>query len=325
MAEKEKEKIVSREEIIGLVQLVIIFTAILAGREIGNIYGSYNELSKMAVNLNFSEEEMSNYLRDTIQGKNATLNVGLAVTIPGFTSTEGQVIQTPDYVRRWIISVTLSPIVVTQPEVSDVEVIFLIEGHQVLSKMYSFPRAKVGYISFLNRVIPLTVDDEAEFKKLVSDSAAAHSGEVEVTITGRAKANVLFFESMLPFKTTKYPLVSPPTLVLDKAEWSVWDSLGTRIPSLYPAKVGDRTGPEIVVSNPTRVHSITENTTLAVYLEGTPEAVFTQTKRVTAAAGTVSTYIFDFIPRSPGTYYFTLKSAGFNVTADTSPRLVVNP
>ena len=323
MAEKEKEKIVSGEELMGLVQLVIIFTAILAGREIGNIYGSYNELSKMAVALNFSEEGMSNYLRDTIQGKNATLNVGLAVTIPGFTSTEGQVTQTPDYVRKWIISVTLSPIVVTQPEVSDVEVIFLVEGHQVLSKMYSFPRAKVGYISFLNRVIPLTVDDEAEFKNLVSDSAAAHSGEVEVTITGRAKANVLFFESMLPFKTTKYPLVSPPTLVLDKAEWSVWDRLVTRIPG--PAKVGDRMGPEIAVSNPTRVHSITENTTLAVYIEGTPEAVFTQTKRVTAAAGTVSTYIFDFIPSIPGTYYFTLKSAGFSVTADTSPRLVVTP
>jgi len=323
MAEKEKEKIASREELIGLVQLVIIFTAILVGREIGNIYGSYNELSKMAVNLNFSEEEMSNYLRDTIQGKNATLNVGLAVTIPGFTSTEGQVTQTPDYVRKWIISVTLSPIVVTQPEVSDVEVTFLVEGHQVLSKMYSFPRAKVGYISFLNRVIPLTVDDEVEFKNLVSDSAAAHSGEVEVTITGRAKANVLFFESMLPFKTTKYPLVSPPTLVLDKAEWSVWDSLGTRIPG--PAKVGDKTGPEIALSNPTRVHSITENATLAVYLEGTPEAVFTQTKKVTAAAGTVSTYIFDFRPGTPGTYYYSLKSAGFNVAADESPRLVVNP
>jgi len=323
MAEKEKEKIASREELIGLVQLVIIFTAILVGREIGNIYGSYNELSKMAVNLNFSEEEMSNYLRDTIQGKNATLNVGLAVTIPGFTSTEGQVTQTPDYVRKWIISVTLSPIVVTQPEVSDVEVTFLVEGHQVLSKMYSFPRAKVGYISFLNRVIPLTVDDEVEFKSLVSDSAAAHSGEVEVTITGRARANVLFFESMLPFKTTKYPLVSPPTLVLDKAEWSVWDSLGTRIPG--PAKVGDKTGPEIALSNPTRVHSITENTTLAVYLEGTPEAVFTQTKKVTAAAGTVSTYIFDFRPSIPGTYYFTLKSAGFSVAEDESPRLVVNP
>jgi hypothetical protein len=279
----------------------------------------------MAVNLNFSEEEMSNYLRDTIQGKNATLNVGLAVTIPGFTSTEGQVTQTPDYVRTWLISVTLSPIVVTQPEVSDVEVTFLVEGHQVLSKTYSFSRAKVGYISFLNRVIPLTVDDKAEFKKLVGDSAATHSGEVEITITGHAKANVLFFESMLPFKTTKYPLVSPPTLVLDKAEWSVWDSIGTRIPGLYPAKVGDITGPEIAVSNPTRVHSITENATLAVYLEDSPQAVFTQTKKVTAAAGTVSTYIFDFSPNSPGTYYFILKSAAFSVTADTSPRLIVSP
>ena len=319
MAEKEKERIVSKEELIGLVQLVIIFTAILVGREIGNIYGSYNELSKMAVNLYFSEEEMSTYLRDTIQGNNATLNVGLAVTIPGFTSTEGQVTQTPDYVRKWLISVTLSPIVVTQPEVSDVEVTFLVEGHQVLSKTYSFPRAKVGYIGFLNRVIPLTVEDEATFKKLVSDAAAAYAGEIEVTITGRARANVLFFESMLPFKTTKYPLVSPPSLVLSASGWLIIDATGKT------GKVGELASVNIKLSNPTRVHSITQDVVCRIYDEASTEPVATITKTTTAAAGTVSTYLFSFIPSRSGTYYFTLGSSGFVLPAGSSQSLLVRP
>ena len=96
----EKEEVVTREGIIGLIQLVIIFTAILAGREIGNLYGSYNEVSRLSVNLNFSEEQMAAYLRGAMQGKNTTLNVGLAITIPGYVGQQGQVTQTPEYVRK---------------------------------------------------------------------------------------------------------------------------------------------------------------------------------------------------------------------------------
>jgi hypothetical protein len=320
-----KEKVVTREELIGLVQLVIIFTALLAGREVGNLYSSYGELSRLSVNLDFTEEEMSTYLRDTIQGRNSTLNVGMAVTIPGFTSTEGQITQVPDYVRKWLISVTLSPIVVNQPEVSDVDLVMFVEGQQVLSKTYTFPKSKVGYIGFVERNIPLAVEDEATFRKLVSDAAAAHAGEVEITIEGHAKANVLFFESTLPFKTTKYPLVLPPSLILDKSEWDVWDSLGTRIPGLYPAKVGDLTSVGIELSNPTRVHSLTQNVTCRIYMEGVTEPVAVITKTTTAAAGTVSTYLFNFTPSQPGVYYYTLESASISLAADASPRLIVAP
>jgi hypothetical protein len=321
MAEEEgdKGKIVSREEIIGFVQLVIIFTAMLAGREIGNLYSSYNELSKMSVNLSFTEEQMSTYLLDTIQGRNATLNVGMGVTIPGFTSTEGQITQVPDYVRKWLISVTLSPIIVTQPEVSDVDIEMFVEGQRVLSKMYTFPRSKVGYISFVERNIPLTVEDEATFRKLVSDAADAHAGEVEITITGHAKANVLFFESSLPFKTTKYPLVLPPYLTLGKTQWETIDGSGTT------ARVGELASVGISLSNPTRVHSLTQDVTCRIYVVGMidPEAVITKT--TTAAAGTVSTYIFNFTPSQPGVYYYTLEAAGISLPADVSPRLVVAP
>jgi len=314
-----KEKIVSREELIGLVQLVIIFTAILVGREGGNLYSSYGELSRMSVNLSFTEEEMSSYLRDTMEGRNSTLNIGMAVTIPGFTSTEGQVTQTPDYVRKWLISVTLSPIVVNQPEVSDVDLTMLVEGHEVLSRTYTFPREKVGYISFLKRNIPLTVEDEATFRRLVSEAAAAHAGEVEITITGRAKANVLFFESMLPFKTTKYPLVSLPNLTLDKSGWETMDGSGKTARVEEIASVG------ISLSNPTRVHSLTQNVTCRVYMEGGAELVATVTKTTTAAAGTVSTYVFNFTPVDPGVYYYTLESTGISLAAEASPRLVVSP
>jgi hypothetical protein len=315
----DKEKIVSREELIGLVQLVIIFTAILAGREVGNLYSSFGELSRMSVNLSFTEEEMAAYLLDAIQGRNSTLNVGMAVTIPGFTSTEGQVTQTPDYVRKWLISITLSPIVVNQPEVSDVDLTLLVEGQPVLSKTYTFPREKVGYISFLKRNIPLTVDDEATFRRLVGEAAAAHAGEVEITITGRAKANVLFFESMLPFKTTKYPLVSAPNLTLDKSGWETVDGSGKT------ARVGELVSVGISLSNPTRVHSLTQNVTCRIYLEGGTEPVATVAKTTTAAAGTVSTYVFNFTPRDPGVYYYTLESTGFPLTTEASPRLIVSP
>ena len=319
MAEKDKEKLVSREEIIGLVQLVIIFTAILAGREVGNLYSSYNELSRLSVNLSFTEEEMSTYLRDTIQGRNSTLNVGMAVTIPGFTSTEGQVTQTPDYVRKWLISVTLSPIVVNQPEVSDVDLIMLVEGQQVLSKTYTFPKQKVGFISFLNRNIPLTVEDKAAFRRLVSEAAAAHAGEVEITITGHAKANVLFFESTLPFKTTKYPLVLPPSLTLDGSRWETIDGSGKT------TRVGELASVSISLSNPTRVHSLTQDVTCKVDLEGGAEPVATVTKTTTAAAGTVSTYFFNFTPSQPGVYFYTLESGGVPLSAEASPRLTVGP
>jgi hypothetical protein len=313
----DKDKVVTREELIGLVQLVIIFTAILAGREIGNLYSSYGELTHMAVNLSFTEEEMSGFLRDSMLGGNSTLNVGMAVSIPGFTNTEGQVTETPDYVRKWLISVTLSPIVVTQPEISDVELTFLVEGQPVLTRTYPFPREKVGYISFVERSIPLTVEDRETFTRLVREAAADHAGEVEVTVTGRVKANVLFFESTLPFRTTKYPMVSAPSLILGGSRWETMDGSGVN------SKVGEIASVSISLDNPTRVHSLTQNVTCRVYRESESEPVATVTKTTTAAAGTVSTYVFNFTPTEEGTYYYTLESSGFTET--NSPRLTVAP
>ncbi len=314
----EKEEIISREELIGLVQLVIIFAAMLAGREIGNIYGSFNELSNMAVSLNTSEEAVAAYLRDTLEGENATLGVGLAITIRGYNNTEGPITQTPDYVRKWLISVTLSPIVVTQPEVSDVEMHLLIEGREVAAQTFQFPRAKVGYVAYLNRTVDLRVADVAALREIISAAAAEHGGEVEVRITGRAKANVLFLESMLPFTTTRYPIVSLPKLDIA----STWDAPSPG--GVYTANVGDSTPVLVTASNPTRVHSLTQQATCTIYMEGVAEPRFVQTKTITAAPGTVSTYLFLFTPTAPGNYFYTLETTGYSLPPESSPRLVVH-
>ncbi len=312
-----KEKIISREELVGFVQLVIIFTAILAGREIGNIYGSYNELSHMSVNLALSEAATSSYLLDAMEGRATTLDVGLAITLPDFTSEEGQVTQTPDYVRKWLISVTLSPIVVTQPEVSNVELAMMIEGEQVLTESYEFPPQKVGYISFVRRNITLSVDDVEALKRLVAGGAEAHGGEVEVIITGHAKTNVLWFESDLPFTTIRYPLVRAPSLNLDESHWETQDGSGAT------ARVGEFTTVVTEWGNPTRFHSVTQNVTCRFYREGVAEPVATVTKTATAAAGTVSNYFFNIAPTEPGVYYYTIESMG-EIIQSESPRLAVS-
>jgi hypothetical protein len=58
-------------------------------------------------------------------------------------------------------------------------------------------------------------------------------------------------------------------------------------------------------------------------MDGVADPVSTLTKKTTAAAGTVSTYVFNFTPSQPGVYYYTLESAGIFFTAEASQRLVV--
>ncbi len=315
----EDEKKDQRAELIGLVQLVIIFAAILIGREVGDIYSSYGDMSKLSVAMSVPEEEMARYLHDTITGTPSDLKVVLSITIPGYEGKEGQVTQTPDYVRKLLISITLSPIVVRQPEVSNITLSFYVEGKLVSNRTYPFPHEKAGFISYLNRDIDLVIENQTAFRELVSNAAAAHGGEVEVTFSGKVDANVLFLKTKLPFITTGYPLVYPPTLVLTGSGWGNINSTVSQV-----SKVGTTVDVLTNVKNPTRLHSLTENATCSIYREGSSEPVFTQTKTVTAAGGTVSTYEFIWTPQETGTYYYTLSSTGaFRVDASTSPRLRV--
>jgi len=315
----EEEKKDQRAELIGLVQLVIIFAAILIGREVGDLYSSYGDMSKLSVAMRVPEEEMARYLHDTLLGTPSDLKVGLSITIPGYVGKEGEVTQTPDYVRKFLISITLSPIVVRQPEVSNITLSFYVEGVLVSNRTYPFPHEKAGFISYLNRDIDLKIENQNAFRELVSRSAAAYGGEVEVTFSGKVDANVLFLKTKLPFSTTGYPLVYPPILVLIGSGWGYINSTSSSV-----TEVETPTFVLINVRNPTRLHSLTENATCTIYREGTSTPVFTQTKTVTAAGGTVSTYEFLWTPKKIGTYYYTLSSTGaFRVNATTSPRLRV--
>ena len=320
----DKEKAITREEFIGLIQLVVLFTAVLLGREIGDIYSTYNEVSRLSVNLNVPEEEIAGYLRDSMQGNNAQLRVGLAITIPGYVGSEGQITQTPDYVRKWLISVTLSPIVTRQPEVSDVELTVLVEGEKVLSKTYAFPREKVGYISFLKRSLNLKVDDEDAFKQLVRRAAEKYGGEVNIQFTGKVKTHLLFLESMLPFTTTSYPLISAPSNNLVSTQWS--SQSGEKITT---SQIGETIFTSIVVRNPTRVHSLTQNVTCRIFKEdgntGLKELLFEQTKKVTVASLSDATYGFLFIPQVSGLYSYYLESSGFTLQEEASSVITVTP
>ena len=65
--------------------------------------------------------------------------------------------------------------------------------------------------------------------------------------------------------------------------------------------------------------------TCRIYAEGVAEPVASVTKTTTAAAGTVSTYVFNFTPSQAGVYYYTLESSGISLAPEDSTRLTVSP
>jgi hypothetical protein len=78
--------------------------------------------------------------------------------------------------------------------------------------------------------------------------------------------------------------------------------------------------------NPTRVHSIWENVTLAVYKTGVEEAYFSAVKEIGVAGSTDATYVFPFTPDETGIYKYSLEAPeGFRIDVAESPELVVEP
>jgi lipoprotein-anchoring transpeptidase ErfK/SrfK len=308
-----------RDEVISVLFLALLFVVVLAGREMGRIYSDYQEVSQLAVVFQLGEEEIAGYLMEVLTGASSELEVGVALTLPSLRNVEGIVTQLPDYARRWLISVTLSPIVVRQPEVSDIEVALWVEGEALQSERFGFEREEIPYISLLDRSVTLIVEDVESFKGAVTEGAERYGGEVEVRFTGRALVHLLFLKTWLPFSTTRYPLVRVPHVEYLSSGWT--DTDGRPITSLEAdgtALVQFRT------SNPTRVHSIHENVTAAVYREGSEEPVYTTWKIASVAPSTTATYVFQFTPEEPGAYRYSLEVAdGFELPADESPSLLV--
>ena len=77
-----KPRPVDDSDIVSALTLVLIFMSIMAGREIGGLYASYDEFKNLKVLFSVTEEEMSGYLRDALSGEAPDLGFGLAITLP---------------------------------------------------------------------------------------------------------------------------------------------------------------------------------------------------------------------------------------------------
>ncbi|UCD46048.1 MAG: hypothetical protein JSV27_06080 [Candidatus Bathyarchaeota archaeon] len=309
-----------RDEIISVVFMALLFFVVLGGRELGSIYGSYQEVSQLSVYFKVDEEGMARYIREVLMGEDSELEVGIALTLPSVRSDTGMVTELPDYARRWFISVTLSPIVVHQPEVSEMEVALFVEGEQMQMDRFEFEREDVPYITLIDRTVMLRIDDVDAFREAVEAASVDHGGEVELTLSGRALVHLLFLETWLPFSTTSYPLVRAPHVEYISSGWT--DLEGTPVTSF---SLGKQVWLQFRTGNPTRLHSIHENVTATVYREDYGEPVYEAWKTASVAPGTEATYAFSFTPEEPGVYYYSLDAGdGFKLAPEESLRLRVD-
>lgn len=307
------------EELVSVLQIALLFFALLAGREIGDIYSNYHEVSQLSIIFDVREEELAGFVREALAGGDDDLEVGLAFTLPAARSIQEPVTQVPDYVRRWFISVTLSAVVVQQPEVSEVEVQLWVEGEPILSEAFTFEREKVPYMRLLGRNLALQIEEEEKFRRIVQEASDRYGGEVEFRFTGRALAHVQFLKVWLPFFTTRYPLVRAPHLDYVSSNWT---DMNDR--PIHRIGVGDDVSVSVHLRNPTRVHSIWENVTLTVYRTGSEDPVFTVQKEVGVAGGTTATYFFPASLDEPGVYLYSVEApGGFSISWEGSPQLNV--
>ena len=313
-----KPRPIERSDIVSAVTLVLLFMSIMAGREMGSLYASYEELKSLKVLFSVSEEEMSGYLRDVLSGEDPDLGFGLAITLPDVEDETKLVIETPDYARRWLISVTLSAVVVRQPSVSDVELELLVEDESFTQETFTFPWEKVTYLGLVDRGVELRVGDTQPLRSTIVEAADRYSGEVKMEVRGRVRAHLWYLETWLPFSTTRYPLVEAPRVLYGSSEWRNLDGA---------ALGGVETGQPVMVSasfsNPMRVHSVRENVTCTIHRDGVPVA--SVVKEVSVAPEGEAVYVFQYTPDEAGEYTYVLTSDDAHLNADEpSPALRVN-
>ena len=310
---------VSRDEILTFLKLAVIVVVMLVGREIGNTYSGFDQVKELEIRVNVGEEALSSYLRDTIAGKDAELKIGFGITIPGAIFMEGQTVQIPDYAKRWLIAVTLNPVTFQQPEVSDFEVSLLIEGEVAAEQTFTFPRAKVGFVSTLDREMSLHVTEKERLLNLITASASEHGGETRISLKGRCRAHYSFLETWLPFTVTQYPFVSTPLLKVNSYSWrNIDNSLISTLSAGQPGYV------IIAFNNPARIHSLSDTITCTITREGDEAPATTITKSISVAPNSDATLFFAFTLTETGIYSFTYTSvAGLGLLSGQSPRLTV--
>jgi hypothetical protein len=292
----------SRQDILSALSLIILFFAALTGREIGNIYSSFEEMQNLKVLFEVSEEELAVYLSEVLNGEDAGLDVGLTITLPQVSNEEGIITDTPDYVRRWLISITLSPMLVRQPSVSDVELKMYVSKELVISDFFEFEKRKVSYLDFTDREIKLEIEDLEMFRSVLEEAANNSGGEVEVSLKGTVLAHLLWLETWLPFEVTRYPLLWVPSFEYVSSEWKSLDNV-----------VIDETGVEtdvyvsLIIMNPMRFHSIRKDITCTIFDDQGTEFVIT--KEVSAAPQSSAEYVFLFNPKVSGEFSYSIESS----------------
>jgi hypothetical protein len=165
----------------------------------------------------------------------------------------------------------------------------------------------------------ISIGDADAFRRAVVEDSHRHGGEVEFLFTGTVEAYLLWMRMHLPFFTLRYPLVTPPRFGILSSGW-----VG---PEGAPVSVG-RVGREVFVparfENPTRVHSIWENVTVAVYEAVSGEPVDRITKTVGTAPQTAGPYVFPFTPEREGSYRYVIEVSG-NVIWEGKASFTVGP
>jgi len=310
---------IQKDDLISVMMLMILFVSVIGGREIGNFYSSFNEVSKLKVFFEVKEEELSRYLRETLDGVETDLEIGYSVASLLVDDTQDIVTTTPDYIKRWIIGVTVSPITVNQPEASDVEFEMLVEDQTVDHDTYEYPKEKISYLGLRDRSIQIEIDDTELLRQIVSEASEMYAGEVKVEFRGRVHVHLLFLDTWLPFQVTRHTLVSLPFLEYIDSEWR---SLSGG--SVETHDVGADGYVQLEVRNPTRIHSLQEEMTCEFFKDGSEDPVASSLKEVSMPPSNTGQYVFQFRFAESGVYRYRILSGDRTlIEAADSPVLVV--
>jgi hypothetical protein len=298
-----EEKIINRDEIRGLLLLVLLFVSVVGGRQLGNYYASYQEMTQLKVLFEVTEEELSRYINSVINGENSDLEIGIVIASPTMDNSAGIVTSTPDYVNRWLIGLTVSPLVVNQPEASDVELEMLIEEAVVDEALYDFPKEKISFIAYTDRLMRLDIEDLDAFKSIIENTVEEYGGEIKVTFRGQVHMHLLFLDTWLPYEVTRYPIVSAPYLRYVYSDWVSYTE-----GSVSSMSVDE--GGYVVVDfrNPTRLHSLSEEVMCQIFSVGQDEPLLSISKTVSVPPSTDGQYTFSFRFEEPGDYIYRIWS-----------------
>lgn len=292
-----------RDDLKSVVFILILFVSVVGGREFGNFYSSYNGMTKLKVFFEVEEEELSRYLVEIMEGGEPSLGIGYSITSQDADNSIDLVTTQPDYVRRWIIGVTVAPIKVNQPEASDVNFEMFVEDVLVDNETYRFPREKVNYLGLRDRELQPNIDDLEILRRLILESVDMYGGEVKVKFRGEVNVHLLFLNTWLPFEVTRHTLVNIPLIDYTDSDWK--DLTGHSVSTM---NTGDSGYVRVDVYNPTRIHSLRENFVCEFYKVGIEDPVLIVFKEVIAPPLNDAQYIFQFQFSEPGEYRYRIMS-----------------